>query len=74
MKENILGWIGTIAITIAVIARAFDYSHTLDLIFTFIGCASWVLEGIRIKNTPLILVNLFSCLMIFAGALWVYFV
>ena len=64
-----IGWVATIFLICATSVRAFDYSHSLDLFLTFVGCGLWMIEGFRLKNKALIFVNLFGNLIIIFGTL-----
>ena len=54
---SLIKWWATICIIIATGARAFEL-HAVDLVFGWVGTAMWLLASIKMKDRPLLVVNI----------------
>ena len=53
---NAIKWLATAGIVVATAARAFDL-HNVDMVFGTIGTALWLWASIKMRETPLVIVN-----------------
>lgn len=65
--DNKIGWFATFFLMAATSIRAFDISHGWDLFCTAMGCGLWTIDAIRLRSTPLFVVNAFSVMVIIVG-------
>jgi hypothetical protein len=63
---EIIKWLGTACVILAATCRAFEF-HTVDLILSIIGAAIWGYAALKMKDTPLLVVNGFITGILLVG-------
>ena len=66
-------WVGTAALIAATVARA-AHHNVLDINLSLIGVACWFVVGVAARDTPLLVVNAFSVVVLGASALGLAYV